>query len=268
VHASNLISERLKHNLLGRTSYAKPKNKLSIFDASLPASPVPSISLLEENRLVHRVLRHCRVVLAVGDGGVRRCLSKRQALEPSMPRRGGLREILLAVRESALALNVDETTRATIRVEFGWIRDVTEIVSRSPVAPATSSGKSRSRRACVALVHAPRSVFLCSVCARARAACRVGAPLLLVCMCVCTCARALSRGRAFSALARCATILSRAFNVHYHRACVPVRVCRCDNCVYALFLALLLQVDVVVVCGVVLHGIYGCRADAAAPLRM
>ncbi|CAL1687208.1 unnamed protein product [Lasius platythorax] len=58
------------------------------------------------------MLRHCRVVLASGGGGERRCLSKRQALEPSMPWRRGLYEKERETtrnKRTGVDPNVDET---------------------------------------------------------------------------------------------------------------------------------------------------------------
>jgi hypothetical protein len=183
-----------------------------------------------------------------------------------MPRRGGLREILLAVRESALEL-MKRSTRATVRVAFGSIRDVTEIVSRSPVERQRLPTGSRAR---VALVHArthartSSPVFLCSV-----RACRVGAPVRLACVRLLARARCIQRTRA---LRNDTFALTLTFIIT--RACVVLPVCAPRVSAVIIVSMLFLShryfsasSDVVVVRGVVLLGIYECRADAAAPLR-
>lgn len=118
-------------------------------------------------------------------GGVRRCLSKRQALEPSMLRRGGLRETTRN-RRTGVSFNVDETL---IGIADGL--SVTRVV---PAIPRCRENRSRSQsllpgssiphecalvlaRVYVCTVHSsvfPRYVRACvCLCVRARQSRRV-----------------------------------------------------------------------------------------------
>lgn len=113
-------------------------------------------------------------------GGERRCLSKRQALEPSMLRRGGLRETTRDTRESVASFNVDETP---IGVADGL--SATRVVPALPGAVKIVQGADHSYRevlfrmcivcacvyVCVRAVHSSVSLrrmraYAC-VCARA-----------------------------------------------------------------------------------------------------